>query len=310
MTMSIRKDLERRAQEAILRNLIETYKQQHVNLLNNPLIRKGVFEQSFFNLTNGMLLAFFIVAFGLLAFFVLPLAFGLALGSSILFALIGVGVAALAAEGAFLYFKLRDEETHARVVAEMLKPEIKFNPDAITDKDLQTRVNKAMEYWSLIDETINKAPSGVLRERLAQTAHEVTHWLQAVYNLAERVDKFNLNQVIKQDLNTVPQAIQEYEKRLKREDSPEVRRQLERTIADKKRQLQTLQNLEDNMERASYQLESTISSLGTIYSQLLLVGSKDEEGSRINRLQEEISEQVHQLEDLTEAMDEVYRGSV
>ena len=63
------------------------------------------------------------------------------------------------------------------------------------------------------------------------------------------------------------------------------------------------------MEKADYQLDSTISALGTIYSQLLLVGNKDEEGSRINRLQEEISEQVYRLEDLAAAMDEVYQDS-
>jgi hypothetical protein len=49
--------------------------------------------------------------------------------------------------------------------------------------------------------------------------------------------------------------------------------------------------------------------LGTIYSQLLLVGTKDESGPRVARLQAEISEQVHQLEDITEAMDEVYQQS-
>jgi hypothetical protein len=63
------------------------------------------------------------------------------------------------------------------------------------------------------------------------------------------------------------------------------------------------------MDRASYQLDSTISALGTIYSQLLLVGSKDEAGNRVNRLQDEISEQVQRLEDLSEVMDEVYQGS-
>ena len=61
--------------------------------------------------------------------------------------------------------------------------------------------------------------------------------------------------------------------------------------------------------KAAYQLDSTISALGTIYSQLLLVDTKEEQGNRINRLQEEISEQVYQLEDLAEAMDEVYKTS-
>jgi len=63
------------------------------------------------------------------------------------------------------------------------------------------------------------------------------------------------------------------------------------------------------MDKAAYQLDSTISALGTIYSQLLLVDTKEEQGNRINRLQEEISDQVYQLEDLAEAMDEVYQTS-
>jgi hypothetical protein len=89
-----------------------------------------------------------------------------------------------------------------------------------------------------------------------------------------------------------------------------VRQQLQKTIADRKRQLKTLQNLQTHIEKAAFQLDSTISSLGTVYSQLLLVDTKDEQGSRINRLQKEISEQVYQLEDLAEAMDEVYQSSV
>ena len=96
---------------------------------------------------------------------------------------------------------------------------------------------------------------------------------------------------------------------MSQEDNPEIRRQLEKTIADKERQLKTLESLEDNMQAADYQLESTISSLGTIYSQLLLVGSKDESGSKIARLQEEVSDQVHRLEDIAQAMDDVYQRS-
>jgi len=308
--MSIRSDLEKRAQEAILKNLVENYKQQHIDLLKNPTIRKSVFDQSFYKLFNAFLIAFFIILFGLLGAFILPLVFGWSLWLSVIVALAAVGLGGGVIESAFLYKSLKDERAHASAVSELLKPQVNFNPDIINNKSVRAKVDKALEYWSLIDETINQVPQGVLRDRLDKTAQEVTHWLQAVYNLADRVDKFRLNQVIAQDLNNVPKAIKDYEKRLQFEDSPEVRRQLEKTIADKKRQLQTLQHLQDNMDKAAYQLESTISSLGTIYSQLLLVGSRDEEGSRINRLQEEISEQVHQLEDLTEAMDEVYRSSV
>lgn len=307
--MTIRKDLQKRAQDAILNNLIEEYKQQHADLFKNQGVRRDVFERSFYSLTNALILFFFIIAFGILAFFVLPLLFGLSLATSLIAALVAVGIPAAIVEGLYIFSRFRDDSSHAEVVAEMLKPKVNFNPETIKSENLQERVERALEYWSLIDETIAKAPDGVLRDRLEKTAREVIHWLQAVYNLAERVDKFHLNRVIKKDLKTVPEEIEKYKRRLSREDSPDVKQQLERTIADKERQLRTLQSLEDNMEKASYQLDGTLSSLGTIYSQLLLVGSKEEEGSHLNRLQEEISEQVHQLEDLTDAMDEVYQQS-
>jgi hypothetical protein len=298
------RDLEQRARGAILKNLVENYKQSNDSWLQEPVIRKAILNSAFFRLENATLIAGTILAAGCLPLLLLSTADYSSLAW--LGALIPIA-AGLIAEGIFLYFSLNNDKLHSEALAEMLKQRVEFTPAAIQDKNLKARVDKALEYWAQIDAVIDKVPKGVLRDRLVATTREVAHWLQAVYNLAERVDQFRLNKVIEQDLRSVPIAIRNYEQKLREEDSPEVRQQLERTIADKKRQLQILQALQDNMERADYQLDSTISSLGTIYSQLLLVGSKDEEGSRINRLQEEVSEQVNRLEDLAAAMDEVYQ---
>jgi hypothetical protein len=306
--MSIRKDLEQRAKKAILKSIFENYKKQRNDWLKEPGIRKAVFLTSLFRTSNAVIIVGIIFLTGFLTACAFPL---LGLTGVGWLAAGGIGglLALILGEALFFYQSLKDENLHAEAVSEMFEPQINFNPDTISDEVLNEKIDKALEYWSLIDDTIRKAPNGVLRDRLARTAQEVTHWLQAVYNLADRVDKFHQNKVVERDLKSIPQVIADYEKKLRKEDSPEVQRQLERTISDKKRQLHALQNLESSMERAAYQLESTISSLGTIYSQLLLVGNKDEEGSRLNRLQEEVSEQVHQLEDLAEAMDEVYQSS-
>jgi hypothetical protein len=306
--MFIRKDLEQRAKKAILKSIFENYKKQRSDWLKEPGIRKAVFLASLFRTSNALIIGSVILLTGCLTLLVFPL---LGLTGVGWLAAGGIGglLALILGEALFFYQSLKDENLHAEAVSEMFEPQINFNPDTISDEVLNEKIDKALEYWSLIDDTIRKAPNGVLRDRLARTAQEVTHWLQAVYNLADRVDKFQQNKVVERDLKSIPQVIADYEKKLRKEDSPEVQRQLERTISDKKRQLHALQNLESSMERAAYQLESTISSLGTIYSQLLLVGNKDEEGSRLNRLQEEVSEQVHQLEDLAEAMDEVYQSS-
>ena len=303
---SIRRELEQRAQQAVLKAIIENYKKDRDNWLREPPIRRAILTYSLFRTQNALIIAAIILLTGCISLALLsPLGVlaGLVVGS-----LTGLAMLVLA-ELLFLYLSFKDEKLHAQAVAELLKAEVDFEPAKIRDKELAVKVDKALEYWALIDDTVEKAPEGVLRDRLEETTKEATHWLQAVYNLAERVDKFRKNEVIERDLKSVPQAIDDYQAKLALEDNPEVRQQLERTIADKERQLRTLENLQNSMEKADYQLDSTISSLGTIYSQLLLVGNKDEEGSRVSRLQEEISEQVYRLEDLAEAMDEVYQDS-
>jgi hypothetical protein len=295
MPSDIRKDLEKRAQDAILKSIIENYRQQGKDWLKDPSIRKTVVERAIFGLGSALSLGGNIIVSGALLILGQWL---IALPLFLIWFLI---------QGVLLYLSITNDKAHAKVVEEMLKPKIEFNPATIQNNTLRTKVNEALRYWELIDNTVSKSPEASMQLRFERTIQEVTHWLQAVYDLAKRIDRFELNPVVKQDLARVPQEIRGFEKKLAEEDSPAVREQLQRTIADKRRQLQTLQNLDDSMQKAQYQLDSTISSLGTIYSQLLLVGNKDEEGNRLNRLQSEISEQVQRLEDLTEVMDEVYQ---
>jgi hypothetical protein len=75
------------------------------------------------------------------------------------------------------------------------------------------------------------------------------------------------------------------------------------------RQHNTILQLENTMERAQLQLETTLSSLGTIYSQTMLVGAKDIDSGRAKRLRQEISEEVQELDNILVAMDEVYASS-
>ena len=303
---TIRRELEQRAQRAILNSIIENYKRERDNWLREPPVRKAILAYSLFRTQNALIIAAMIMLTGCLSLGLFSLIGGLA--GLVMGSVVGLLLLVLV-EVLFLYLSFKDEKLHTQAVAELLEPQVDFEPAKLNDKELAARVDKALEYWALIDDTVDKAPRGVLRDRLVQTTREATHWLQAVYKLAGQVDKFRQNTVIDRDLRSVPKAIENYKAKLALEDNPEVRQQLERTIGDKERQLRTLENLQNSMEKADYQLDSTISALGTIYSQLLLVGNKDEEGSRINRLQEEISEQVYRLEDLAAAMDEVYQDS-
>jgi hypothetical protein len=53
-------------------------------------------------------------------------------------------------------------------------------------------------------------------------------------------------------------------------------------------------------------LENTLSALGTIYSQTMLIGARDIDSGRARRLRQEIVEEVEDLGDILAAMEEVY----
>ena len=96
---------------------------------------------------------------------------------------------------------------------------------------------------------------------------------------------------------------------LKRENDPRVRATLEETLCAKEVQLSNLEQLDNSMQRAELQLEHTLTAMGTIYSQLLLVRAKDVDSGRAVRLRDEVAEEVHGLQDVLDSMDEVYGSS-
>jgi hypothetical protein len=122
--------------------------------------------------------------------------------------------------------------------------------------------------------------------------------------LVRRVGNMREDHVIRRDLQTVPQAVKEIEARLATETDPTLRRQLERTLANRQKQLEALQELQTAVRRAEIQIESTLSQLGTIYSQLL-TGQSTSDTAAYNRLSAEIDEEVGMLQDRLEALREV-----
>ncbi|HCB48048.1 MAG TPA: hypothetical protein DEP47_00635 [Chloroflexi bacterium] len=89
-----------------------------------------------------------------------------------------------------------------------------------------------------------------------------------------------------------------------------VKQQIEFTMDGMQRQISTIESLEKTMDRAQLQLESTLSSLGTIYSQTMLVGAKDIDSGRAKRLRQDIREEVEELDSILLAMDEVYASGL
>ena len=210
------------------------------------------------------------------------------------------------AEALIIYTSLSDPALAQKVVSDMLRGE--FNARELRSAKYRDKVGKALEYRERIEGVIRRSRQGVLRSHLEEDARRITEWVANVFGLAKRLDAYENDEIIERDTRSVQSALKDYEARLRLESNEAVRQQMQEAIRSKKTHWDNLQRLQNTMEKAEFQLENTLSAMGTVYTQLQLIGAKDVDSSRARHLREDISEQVKALQDVAEAMDEVYSG--
>jgi hypothetical protein len=210
-----------------------------------------------------------------------------------------------AAWGALTFSIIKDPETGAQVAAGLLRQ--KFEPTTLRSPESKERLIKAFEYRGRIASALARTKSGVLRDHLEQTAAEIDDWIGNLFTLAQRLDTFESDRTIQTDLKTVPAAIQKDELRFRNTIDPSLKQQIEETLASRRSHLASLQTLQSTIERGKLQMDQTLSSMGTVYSQLLLMDAKDIDSGRYQRLRDDIAEEVKGLHEVVEAMDEVYK---
>jgi hypothetical protein len=210
-----------------------------------------------------------------------------------------------AAETLIIVTSVQDANTGAQVVAEMLREE--FNPATIKTPKLRAAVQRALDYRSRIETTIRQSEAGVLHDHLQGSTAGISDWIAQIFRLAQRLDTFGRDDILRQDAASAPKELRELKERVEREDDDAVREQARAALESKKAQAANLAKLTNTMEKAELQLDATLTALGTVYSQLMLIRSKDDiEDSRSQRLRGDIAEQIAQLNELQGAMDEVY----
>lgn len=211
-------------------------------------------------------------------------------------------VAGGVAEAALIASALTDEEAAGAAVAREF--EQKFDLRVIKNPVARQRLQNALEYRrGMLD--LAKRHSGAMRVSLRQTVSDIDDWIGHMYELAQHIDAFNDNDLVERDRRMVPQQLEKTRVRLEREPDPKVRTDLQDQVRQLEQQLANLEATANSVKRAEIQLESTLSSLGTIYAQMSLLGTKEVDSSRAQRLRLEIQDEVSGLQDTLEAMDEV-----
>lgn len=259
--------------------------------------RKAILQRAVFRLENAVLIA---GALLLAVFFPKPLPTTLPWFDWWTWLVLGaLGVAGV------VWATLTDKEEAARAVAAMFREE--HDPALIRDRDLQAKYRQALEYYDRLQALAAGIKSEPLRARITDSLRQMEAWVGNIYDLALRLQAFRADGILNRDRQAVPQAIRELESRLSQRNDPAVQAQLEANLASKRQQHENIRALDNLMKRAELQLDHSIAALGTVYSQLLLIGTRREiDGADDRRLQESITEEVAGLQDLVASINEIY----
>jgi gas vesicle protein len=193
-----------------------------------------------------------------------------------------------------------------------ITPEASFNHPSqaqaeISDAAVQAQLDRALSYQSQMNRLVQQAANAAGKSRLQKVAQQVEAWVNSIEKLARQIDLCQHDSLIRQDREAVPKIIQELETRLAAETDEANRTELERTLGNLQKQQASLEQLRSLANRAEIQIESTLSALGTIYSQLLTRQSVSHIAD-YGQLSAKIDEEVQRLQDHLEALQEVKLG--
>jgi hypothetical protein len=200
--------------------------------------------------------------------------------------------------------RLTNQKAGEQAVSQVMREQ--FDISRFSSTTLRANVSQAMAYRERIDGAVARFTDSAMQNRMQDVANQVEEWVRNIYTLASRLDAYHTDNIIKSDLASVPDSIKKLKYRLNNEADAEIRQQLNETIERRQTQYNSLLKLDTTMDRAELQLENTLTALGTVYSQMLLVDARDVDSSKTQRLRENILDQVHSLQDVLTSMDEVY----
>jgi len=215
----------------------------------------------------------------------------------------------LGGEVALVYASLHDPDSHRKVVSRLLRD--RFRPEQLEDMDLRRKVLKSLDYRSRIEALLR---TGGLADRGPGSGDlelQFDGWTSNVYKLAKRLDDLRKEIAYSDDhaLDT-ERRVADLRTQLEREKDLKTRQEIENTILWHEKFMGNVGEIEKAIERANLKLEQSISQLGTIYSQTLLMGARGLESNRAQELHAEITVEVEQLDETVAAMERVYASNV
>jgi hypothetical protein len=171
------------------------------------------------------------------------------------------------------------------------------------------KLKRAAEYRRQITRLIQQHSNSFLAAELAPLIDRLEQWEARLRQLSHKLDAFEANSLIQQDLRELPEAINHLQTQLEREPDAHLQTEMSQTLVRHQQHQAHLNSLVTLMRQTELEIDETLATLGAIYSQLHLVGTKATDNQHVSALSADVEEQRQRLGDLLAAMDEVYGSS-
>jgi hypothetical protein len=171
------------------------------------------------------------------------------------------------------------------------------------------KVQQAIEYRQKIEGALLEMRPGVLRNYLMQSTSDLAQWIGMIFSLAERLDTHEHDEILKRDSVAASAAVQDLQRQMRASANADTRQQIQAVLDARLEQRESLANLGALMEQAQFRLEETLTSLGTAYSQFLMIRAQKAESTAHQDLSRRMQGQVQELQDILSSMQQVYSAS-
>jgi hypothetical protein len=177
------------------------------------------------------------------------------------------------------------------------------NPVA-DEVQLQAWLTQALDYQTKIKQALKHAENS--NSLLCEPAllSQIDAWIDLIRVLSQRLALLRRDTLIFQEVATVPEIIAALEAQLRQTSEATTQVQLGQALTYRRKQLAGLKHLQTTMTQAEIQIESTLSLLSTVYTQIL-TGQSVIRVAASHRFLADIDEEVNRLQDRLEALCEV-----
>lgn len=166
-------------------------------------------------------------------------------------------------------------------------------------------LREARTYAQKIRLTVSQHPDGPVRDRLGMTIKPVDEWLTNLSRLEQALGKMYAQCNLTRDLRQINFEIEQLHRQLLNAEADELG-SIRALMSSKQKHKEALRQLQLFQTQAERRIQKIASDLGATHAEMLLISARGKfNDGRLQRLDEDLREQVTGLRDMLSAMDEM-----